>query len=166
MHGVEIEAARRDDGPAVAALLTASGLPTEGALECIPTAVVARRDGRIVGFAALEFHADGVLLRSVVVDATERSTGIGRALIEAALSLAATPGAADVGRGLQPPASLPVFLLTETAADYFPRFGFEVITRDDVPPGVRQAGQFHTCCCTTAVVMRHANARGPRPSSP
>jgi amino-acid N-acetyltransferase len=47
---------------------------------------------------------------------------MGRALTEAAIRLA---------RQLATPA---VYLLTNTAAEFFPRFGFEQITRAEVPP--------------------------------
>ncbi len=36
----------------------------------------------------------------------------------------------------------------------FPRFGFERITREDVPATVRTSIEFTSVCCASAVVMR------------
>jgi amino-acid N-acetyltransferase len=47
-----------------------------------------------------------------------------------------------------------VYLLTNTAAEYFPRFGFERITRADVPPAVQASIEFTSLCPYTATVMR------------
>jgi len=47
-----------------------------------------------------------------------------------------------------------IYLLTTTAADYFPRFGFERVTRADVPTGVQQSVEFASACPATAIVMR------------
>ena len=47
-----------------------------------------------------------------------------------------------------------VFLLTTTADRFFPRFGFERITREDVPESVRQSIEFESACPASAIVMR------------
>jgi GNAT superfamily N-acetyltransferase len=95
----------------------------------------------------LELYADGALLRSVVVDASAQGQGLGHRLTEAALTLATDRGASVV------------FLLTTTAAQFFPRFGFEPISRDDVPESVRQSVEFQSRCPASAVVMRHRMGR-------
>ena len=137
----QIGAATPDDMPMVVALLEQTRLPVDGLREHIITTLVARRDGRIVGSAALERYVDGVLLRSVAVAPELRHHGVGNQLTSAALRLATT---------LRAPA---VYLLTTTAAHYFPRFGFEPIDRDDVPAGVRQSVEFTSACPASAVVM-------------
>ena len=45
----------------------ANQLPLDGLREHLGTALVARRDGAVVGVAALEVYQDGVLMRSVAV---------------------------------------------------------------------------------------------------
>jgi len=132
------------DFDAIAALLAANHLPTAGVRECLGHAVVARENGRLVGCAALEVYADGALLRSVAVDERLRGRGVGHQLTEAALALARQAGA---------PAA---FLLTTTAGEFFPRFGFERITRDEVPAGVRDSIEFTSACPASAIVMRLA----------
>jgi amino-acid N-acetyltransferase len=87
-------------------------------------------------------YADGALLRSVAVAQDRRGTGLGHQLTDAALDLARTQGIESL------------FLLTTTAENYFPKFGFERITRAEVPPGVQQSIEFRSACPASAVVMR------------
>lgn len=137
-----IERARRDDSEDVIRLLERNHLPVEGLSEHVATTLVARRDSQIIGSAALEVYPDGVLLRSVAVAPDLQAHGIGRALTEAAIRLAQNLGA---------PA---IYLLTTTAEQYFPKFGFDRIGRDDVPATVRTSVEFTSACPSTAAVMR------------
>jgi amino-acid N-acetyltransferase len=139
---ITIECAEREDLENVVTLLERHGLPVDGASAMGDSLVVARLDGRIVGAAGLELYADGALLRSVVVDASMQGRGLGQRLTEAALALA---------RARDEPA---VFLLTTTAERFFPRFGFERISREDVPDSVRQSVEFQSACPAAASVMR------------
>jgi amino-acid N-acetyltransferase len=139
---LQIEPATAADGPAIVQLLGSCGLPPDGLLDHMRTAIVARGDNGVVGSAALEVYADGALLRSLAVDATLRGTGLGLRLTEAAL---------DLARTLNVPA---VYLLTNTAPGFFPKFGFERIERTHVPDGVRSSIEFRTVCCASAVTMR------------
>ena len=53
------------------------------------------------------------------------------------------------------PVDLPdVYLLTTTAEQFFPKWGFVQIPRDDVPAGVQQSVEFQSACPSTAIVMR------------
>ena len=47
-----------------------------------------------------------------------------------------------------------VVLLTTTAAAFFPRFGFTVVTREDVPAAVHASAEFQGACPASATVMR------------
>ena len=141
---VSIEPARDADGPAILRLLSVAGLPIDGLLDHLDTAVVARAGGRVVGCAALEVYADGALLRSVVVDSDAKGHGIGTQVTTAALNLANV---------LAAPA---VYLLTTTAEEFFPRFAFERVGRDQVPAGVQMSVEFQAACPSTAIVMRRA----------
>jgi len=138
---IRIERTTRADGPALLDLLASSGLPTDGLLDHLDTALVARIGQETIGCAALEVYADGALLRSVAVAANARGTGIGQALTAAALRLADQLGV---------PA---VYLLTTTAERFFPKFGFAVVDRRDVPAGVQQSIEFRTACPASAIAM-------------
>ncbi len=103
--------------PQVLDLLTRCGLPQDGLAAHVADALVAVQAGRVVGSAALEHYGDAALLRSVAVDPAWRGQGLGDRLVAAALAHARTRGVADV------------YLLTETAADYFARRGFAPVAR-------------------------------------
>jgi amino-acid N-acetyltransferase len=104
--------------------------------------LVAKEGGRVVGTAALELYADGALLRSVAVEEARQGRQLGHQLTNAALRLAKTHGARTV------------FLLTTTAGRFFPKFGFEPIDREQVPPSVRESVEFQSACPASAIVMR------------
>jgi amino-acid N-acetyltransferase len=137
-----IEKAARSDLPEVRTLLECHHLPADGIDELAETLLVARDDARVVGAAGVELYADGALLRSVAVDPAVQGQRLGQQLIEAALRMAEARGAHAV------------FLLTTTADRFFARFGFEEITRADVPTSVQSSVEFRFACCESAVVMR------------
>jgi amino-acid N-acetyltransferase len=137
-----VDRAREGDAPAIRARLGRAGLPTAGFRDCGPEVVVARRGTDVVGCAGLDVRSGGALLRSLAVAPDCRGHGLGVKLTEAALARA---------RQLAVPA---VYLLTSSAEQFFPRFGFEPIAREDVPASVRLSVEFTTACASTAVVMR------------
>jgi amino-acid N-acetyltransferase len=54
-----------------------------------------------------------------------------------------------------------LYLLTTTADQYFPRFGFTRTTRSAVPDAVKASAEFQGACPDTAVVMtRRVGAAG------
>jgi len=81
-------------------------------------------------------------MRAVVVSPQCQGQGIGRAVVEAAIELA------------HPRNIKRLYLLTETATDYFSRFGFERIDRQFVPESVRASEEFTVACPESAIVKR------------
>ena len=142
--GIEITALTPEDEPALLSLLARCGLPEEGVREHLGNALAARQGRRLVGSAVLEISADGALLRSVAVEEDARNLGLGGRLTESALALARRLGVRRV------------FLLTETAERFFPRYGFHAISRAAVPDSVRASREFMTACPQRAVVMERA----------
>jgi len=138
---ITIEAAHPSDLPAVLALLERSGLPQEGLADHLATTLVARSGDAVVGSAALEGYGGAALLRSVAVDSALRGQGLGQRLTRAALDLARQRGVATV------------YLLTETAGDFFPRFGFQLTERAAVEPAVQQSVEFTSACPASAQVL-------------
>jgi amino-acid N-acetyltransferase len=138
----QIDRARPEDAESVLQLLGQNMLPLEGLRDHLGTTLVARQSGYVVGSAALEVYADGALLRSVAVAPNMQGQGLGHRLTDAAIRLA---------QDLHSPA---IYLLTTTAERYFPRFGFERITRADVPPSVQTSIEFTSACPSSAAVMR------------
>jgi amino-acid N-acetyltransferase len=139
---MRIERATPSDAEAVEALLRDAGLPLEGAREALALGVVGRAQERVVAAAAVERFGSAGLLRSVVVAADERGTGQGRAIVEAAEALARDDGVDDL------------YLLTETAIDWFPRLGYAVVDRPAAAAVVGESIEFTTVCRDTGVPMR------------
>src|SRR3954468_5361877 len=119
-----IRPARPEDLAPASALLSESRLPLDGFADHLSDALVATRGGRIVGLVELEVYGGAALLRSLVVAPAHRGARLGERLAADALRLAEKRGAPDV------------YLLTETAERFFPRFGFAVEDRSQVPAGL------------------------------
>jgi amino-acid N-acetyltransferase len=149
--GIAIRPATDADTPALLALLRAADLPLDGVPEVLTDILVAERRLRsaaeVVGAVALERHADAALLRSTAVASDLRGTGVGERLVHAVLDVARARGVRDV------------VLLTTTAAGWFPRFGFERITRGEVPAALHASNEFQYACPASATVMRLRVAR-------
>lgn len=130
------------DLPSVEALLRANSLPVEGVPASLDAFLVAERDGTVVGVIGLECYGADALLRSAVVDPALRGTGLGARLVDSILAQAER-------RGL-----VSIWLLTTTAERWFPRFGFAVAARADVPVAVQASREFQGACPSSAIVMR------------
>ena len=138
---ITIEVAHSSDLPAVLALLERSSLPQEGLAEHLATTLVARSGDAVVGSVALELYGGAALLRSVAVEKALRGHGLGQRLTRAALDLARQRGVATM------------YLLTETAGDFFPRFGFHPAERAAVDAAVQQSVEFMSACPASAHVL-------------
>jgi N-acetylglutamate synthase-like GNAT family acetyltransferase len=136
-----VEIAGREEWPAIEALLRAAGL-SDAAVDEAAAWLVVRGDGRIVGTAGVETYGDVGLLRSVAVDPIVRGSGVGASLVAAAVDRARERGLSDL------------YLLTETADRWFPRFGFKPVERSGLPPAIAGCRQATEACAGTAVAMR------------
>jgi amino-acid N-acetyltransferase len=137
-----ISPAHEADFETIKALLEREHLPVDGLHEHLAHTLVARDGNRIIGCGSVELYQDGALLRSIAVDAEHRGTGVGSELTRRGMDIAKRSGV---------PA---VYLLTTTAERFFPRFGFEIVDRADVPRGVQSSHEFVTGCCSSGIVMR------------
>ena len=137
----EIAGAREEDLPHILALLDECDLPREGLAPHFSTTLVARDGNQIVGSSALEMYEEFALLRSVAVKPSFRGRGLGRRLTGAAL---------DLAKHHQVTA---VYLLTETAGAFFPKFGFKLIPRSEVPEKIQRSVEFTTLCPDTCKAM-------------
>jgi amino-acid N-acetyltransferase len=82
------------------------------------------------------------LLRSVAVDPQQRSKGIAAELLTRIEEIA-------IGLNLEG-----IYLLTETAADYFNKKGYEHIARMDIPEEVKASSEFSHVCPQSAIAMK------------
>ena len=138
---MKIRKATTRDLDAVEGLLSANDLPLDGVKENLSGFIVAEQSGRVIGAVGLEKFGSIALLRSAVVSNEHRGSGVGRRLVEQILERAEKDGIEEL------------FLLTTTAEDYFPRFGFTRTTRSAVPPAVKASAEFRGACPDTALVM-------------
>jgi amino-acid N-acetyltransferase len=143
-----IRAASAADQPAIRGLLSDAGLPLDGMEEAFGRGVVAESGGVVVGGAAVERYASDGLLRSVVVAPALRGTGVGRALVAATEVLARELGIRDM------------YLLTETAADWFGRLGYAVLDREAASDGIAGSWEFRFACVERGVLMRRTLRAG------
>ncbi len=140
---VTIRPARSGDLAAVRTLLAAADLPLDGLDEQFGDAyAVAECDGAVIGAEGIETYGDAGLLRSAVVDDQWRGKGVGDALTRDRLAWARAQGLRDV------------YLLTTTAANYFPRHGFVRVDRATAPSALQRSREFAEACPSTAVAMR------------
>lgn len=139
---ITIAPARRRELRAILELLEQSELPAAGVEEHLERFFVAREDGELAGCIGLEEYGHSGLLRSLVVSAESQGTGLGGRLVQRLLTEAR-------GRGLST-----LYLLTTTAERYFPRFGFEVIARDQIDQSISASEELRGACPDTAVCMR------------
>ena len=130
------------DLPQIMALLESNGLPIAGLGEHLGAILVARDRDTVVGCAAVEIYGSSGLLRSVAVAKDRRGTGLGQWLTRAALDLAGTRGVRTI------------YLLTTTAAEFFPRFGFARVSRDAIDLALQQSHELRGACPATAIAMK------------
>ena len=98
--------------------------------------------GERVGIGGFERYGTDGLLRSVVVEESNRGEGLGTALCE---TLEANASAASIET---------LYLLTTTAVEFFADRGYRKIGRSSAPSSIQQTTEFRFLCPTTAVCMR------------
>ena len=136
-----IRVARPTDYAAVCELLRSAKLPLDGLSATLENFLVALDGARLVAAAGLEVYGDAALLRSVVVAPSHRGSGLGGRLSDGALAMAHDLGVRHV------------YLLTDTAEEFFRRRGFALVPRADVPRSVKASVEFTTACPASATVM-------------
>ena len=120
------------------ALAEEAGLPAEGGAE---EALAATADGETVGTASVVVRGDVAYLHSVAVRPDARGLHVGTLIVAAAMRRAVSAGARAC------------LLVTEDAAGFFSRLGFEETQREALPGWV---GERSRACSQSAVGMRRA----------
>jgi len=118
-----------------------ASLSTKGLRDHIESMLVALRNKTIIASVALEMYGDCALLRSIAVETSLRGSGLGKKMTEAILQQARETGV------------IRVFLLTETAEEFFLRCGFLPGARDMIPERVKTSIEFVDVCPDTALAM-------------
>ena len=126
--------------PGIVQFLSAAGLLTEdlSPANLFNFEVALDQAGEIAGVGGLEVADGNALLRSVAVTKEWRGKGLGRLLV-ARREQAAKQAAAGM-----------IYLLTETADDFFHRLGYEDEPRTAIPAAISAHAQFRTLCPVSA----------------
>jgi amino-acid N-acetyltransferase len=99
------------------------------------------QDDKLVGTGGLEVMDRFALLRSVSVNAQNRGQNLGKQIT------------ADLLKNVEQSKLDAVFLLTETAQNFFEKQGFETVSRDSAPAEIKSTTQFSSMCPVSAAVM-------------
>lgn len=133
-----------DEFEAFSAALIAAGLPADDLREPNVKPFRFARNGSAVGYGALELYGRDVLLRSIVVAPAARRDGVGRAIVNWLLALAARSGADRA------------FLFATDARAYFEALRFEAIDRSLAPPTILTTRQASGLCPASAALLTRA----------
>ena len=95
----------------------------------------------LVGTGGLELINQYGLLRSISVNPNYRNKGIGRKITNNILDTARLSNLDEV------------YLLTETAKDYFQKLGLKEVNRDSVPEPIKSTTEFASVCPASATCM-------------
>lgn len=129
------------DLDAVLALLSKVNLPIEGVADHFQNFLVAWDESQLVGCAGIEIYDDVGLIRSVAVHPSLQGQGIGHALIEEIESLSRDKGLKEI------------YLITDTAEQFFSELSFVTIPREDANPKIKQSLEFTVLCAKCGVCM-------------
>ena len=143
---MNIEPFAESDRDDIMSLLSEAKLPTEDLkMETLKNFLVAREEnGATVGAVGVELYQDAGLLRSLVVHPSCRGRGLGKQLTNEVEAYAREKGVKAL------------FLLTMTAANFFPRLGYQVTQRFNVPQPIAETLEFKSACPVSAVCL-HKN---------
>ena len=101
-------------------------------------------DNKIIGIGGVELYGKIALLRSITILKEYRGKSLGISIFSKIKKYAMEH---EVGE---------IYLLTETAEDFFGKLGFIPVSRDIVPLLIKQTKQFSALCPSSAVVMKCA----------
>lgn len=124
----------------MANLLNESGLKTDD-VTAQTVFFAAHRNTELLGVIAFELYADIGFLRSLAVKASHRSEGVAYALVK---HLEQCVYQKNVNQ---------LYLLTDTAAQFFERLGYVRLQRELAPLAVQNTAQFRSLCPASAVLM-------------
>ncbi len=131
------------DLAAIKALLSSSKLPSSDCDEHIENFIIVEDKDKIIGTGGLEICGANGLVRSIVIAPKYRGNGIARKIYQRIEDKAYHSGMTTL------------YLLTESATEYFKKLGFVVKKRSETPESIMQTKQFKEFCPSSAVLMCH-----------
>ncbi len=142
-NAVAIELFSISNKNSVLNLLMEAGLPIEDLTNNkLKNFMIAKdKEGSVIGAVGVEMYHKIGLLRSLVVHSNYRGKGLGRHLTREIESFAGKYGIKTL------------YLLTMTAADFFPKIGYKVAQREKMPESIRKTEEFKSVCPVSAVCL-------------
>lgn len=126
----------------IISLLQNEKLPVKDLPDILSYFLVARDNDKVVGVIGLEQYENYGLLRSMAVDTSHRNQSIATQLVKRLENLCTEKNISCI------------YLLTETAADFFRKKNYETIKREEVPEAIKASSEFSSVCPVSATVMR------------
>jgi len=143
-----IDKATKSDYKAITNLLLKTNLPLEGIESHLENFLIVRNvtagdsQGTLIACAGLEIYGNSTLLRSVAVHPDFQGKGYGSQLVDEMIELARKK---HITR---------LFLLTDTAEEYFKKRGFVTVSRDKIPSDMKNSVEFTFLCASSPTMMR------------
>ena len=134
--------AKPSDLSAIAALLLEFGLPTQGVPDFLDSFVVVELEGGLIGVGGVELRGHDALLRSLAVYPDHQHCGIATMICDHLEAQAAQHGVESV------------YILTETAEQFFAGRGYVVVARSAAPEAIAASEEFSKLCPQSATFMR------------
>jgi amino-acid N-acetyltransferase len=142
VNEIELKLANNSYRADIVSLLQSENLPTNDLPAELDDFLVAVDNDLVIAAVGLERYENCGLLRSLVVNPSYRSQNIAGELINRLESNAMASGIDCI------------YLLTETAPNYFERKGYLIITRTAVPDVLLKSSEFSHVCPASAIVMK------------
>lgn len=137
-----IRHANPEDFLPVCALLESENLPVSDLRKDMKDFFLAEMENQTVASIGIDRYGQDALLRSMVVNSPQRNLGIASELVSHLEAHARQQGIYTL------------YLITNTAEDYFARMAFEPITREQVPSLVATSAEFNGLCPASSTIMR------------
>ncbi len=138
---ISIEKAGSHQWEAICRLLQTENLPTVDINPAMENFFVAVDGQHLAGVIGMDAYGSDGLLRSAIVEKAHRNKGIAGSLLNRLIDNA------------KQNAITSLYLITNTAEEYFNRKGFITIAREQVPEAVLQSKEFNGLCPASAVAM-------------
>ncbi len=137
-----IEPAAAEDFSSVCALLESAQLPTADLRQDMAHFFLAIIGDDTVGAIGLDPYGSSGLLRSMIVQPEFRNMGIAAHLVETLEAHAKKEGVEEL------------YLITNTAEQFFAKIGFKKIQRDQLPDAVAGSAEFNGLCPASSTIMK------------
>jgi amino-acid N-acetyltransferase len=136
-----IREAGSEDLKAIKFLLESVSLPSVDIEKHLFNFFVMDNGEDIIGTIGIEYYGDIALLRSLAVKIEYQNKCYGQKLCHKLIYKAEEM---DVNN---------MYLLTNTAEEFFSREGFQKILRESVPPAIKQTYEYSTLCPSDSICM-------------